>query len=114
MSNPIPPPLNEGSNCPNCGAFRPAGQTYCANCGYGQPRPASGGGNPLLPLWIVLFVIIGLPAGCLGGCFLLMTGTAGYSSSRVDFVVPLLIGLAGVAIFVGLLVALIKSARKKP
>lgn len=113
MSNPIPPPLNEGSNCPNCGAFRPAGQVYCANCGYGQPQAAKGAGSPYLALWIVLFVIIGLPAGCLGGCFLILGASEGYPANSSDRFGMVALGLLGVAAFIGLLWAIIASAKKK-
>jgi hypothetical protein len=105
-----PPPIqNQGSTCPNCGAFRPAGQMYCANCGYGMSvQPAANSG--LQVLWTVLFVIIGLPAGCLGGCFLLVGVNAPTNSDDWGF---WLLTLGAFALFVGLLTLMIRSYKRR-
>lgn len=89
--------------CPNCGAQRPAGIPYCSNCGYGMP--GRGPTRPSPVVWIILFVLIGLPAGCLGGCFLLLSS----GGSEVSWA---LLGLAGIAVFVLLLVMLIRKSRR--
>lgn len=62
-------------------------------------------------VWIVLFIVIGLPGGCLGGCFLVLgLGSGGMSEGDAVF---WLLTLAGVGAFIGTLVMLILSARKK-
>ncbi|MFI5387743.1 MAG: zinc ribbon domain-containing protein [Fimbriimonadales bacterium] len=86
--------------CPNCGANRPAGIAMCSNCGHGRPGRSSTCPRCRTPvasgetvcrncgarvtvrsstpaIWIVLFILIGAPAGCLGGCFLLMASGGG-------------------------------------
>lgn len=110
MNSPPPPPIqNEGTPCPNCGSFRPANQTYCANCGYGMvhQQPSNTG---LQVLWIVLFILIGLPAGCLGGCFLLVG--LGSPSSTNDITFWMFVA-AGLGVFILLLWLMIRSFRKK-
>lgn len=111
--NSTPPPVqDQGSYCPNCGAYRPGNQAYCANCGYGRPVNIPQPTNNMFILWLVLFIIIGLPAGCLGGCFLLLGASSGYPVNRADIGFWALT-FGGVAIFIGLLVATIMSARKR-
>ncbi|MBC8066205.1 MAG: hypothetical protein H7Y17_15340 [Chlorobia bacterium] len=105
----IPPPVQDrGSQCPNCGSFRPAGQVYCANCGYGRPTHAQASSNTAQIVWIVLFILIGLPAGCLGGCFLVLGG--GFGGTDVSF---WLLTMGSLVVFLGLLVMLILSFRKR-
>jgi predicted nucleic acid-binding Zn ribbon protein len=89
--------------CPNCGAARPAGIAYCSNCGYtGIERKKT---KPLV--WVLLFAIVGVPAGCMGSCFLLMTngGVTGQLGMTG-------IGILGLAIFVALLWMLIRSPKQ--
>lgn len=109
MSN-APPIQDPGSNCPHCGAYRPTDQAYCANCGYGRPVGADRSRSATFAIWIVLFVILGIPAGCVGGCFLMLgMGTAGMGSD------PALWGfvLGGLAVFGLLLWAVIASAKRR-
>jgi len=60
-------------------------------------------------LWLVLFIVIGLPSACVGSCFLMMTTG---SSAHIDWTFPL-IGVGGILLFVGLLVLMIQSFRKR-
>jgi hypothetical protein len=94
--------------CPNCGATIPHGSNYCASCGYGAPAPPAR--KNLNVLWLVLFVIVGIPAGCLGGCFMLIAG----GPANIPNWQPLLVGLAGVGVFVLLLTLLVRSNVRKP
>lgn len=106
-----PPPIQPPENhCPRCGAFIPAEQSYCANCGYGMPTGKRSGSNAAQVVWIVLFILIGLPAGCVGGCFVVLLGNAPSSSQDLPI---WLLALAGVGVFVGLLTLMILSFRKK-
>ena len=121
----LPPTIQ----CPNCGATRPAGIPVCSNCGHGKGRmakacpkcqnPIEPGANncwkcgntnlqrsPSFTLWLVLFIVLGVPAGCLGGCFLLM-------GSESTGPTPFLMGLIGAAAFVGFLVMLIRSSKSR-
>lgn len=117
---------NQTVACPNCGSLRPASIPTCSNCGYGRlgPRlicPHCYAQNPpgakvcincyrplkrsaSLAVWILLFVIVGLPGGCLGGCFLLLGG--GTDDTTIG------LGLLGLLIFFGLLVMLVRSAKR--
>lgn len=88
--------------CPNCGASRPKDIPFCSNCGFtGVPVKK----KPVL-LWVLLFAFIGAPAGCLGGCFLLMSG--GGMSNNLG---GLGIGILGLVIFVSFLWMLIRSGK---
>ena len=124
--------MNDNSGtviCPNCGAARPAGIQACSNCGFGAKRagaqcPNCGEQNAKgarvcsrcgkslnrsrsILLWALLFAIIGVPAGCMGGCFFVVgTNSPGIVNGTIG------LGLLGVLIFVGLLVMLIRSARR--
>ena len=106
--NQAPPVQDQGPRCPNCGAYRPTDEAYCANCGYGRPVDQDRARGVQTAIWIVLFIIFGIPAGCLGGCFLVLFGNApgGDATGWV-------IGLGGLLIFGLLLWALLASARKR-
>ena len=113
MSNIPPPPVQEpGSRCPNCGAYLPGQQSYCANCGFGRPAVGPRQNNTAQIVWVVLFILIGLPSLCMGGCFLLMGTTAG-ANGHLDptFWFWTLLALG---VFVGLLIMVIRSSRRKP
>lgn len=100
-----PPPSNW--QCPNCGSFVPAAQTYCANCGYGATPTKSNTAAQVI--WLILFILVGLPSACLGTCFLMFTG-----QSRSGFEPGwLLLAIAGFAIFGGLLALVIRSFQKR-
>src|SRR5512138_1446113 len=108
MSN-APPVQEPGPTCPRCGAYRPTDQAYCANCGFGRPVDQDRARGAQLAIWIVLFVIFGIPAGCLGGCFLVLGVGTGQSADWVTALVT----FGGLAVFGLLLWAVIASARKK-
>jgi hypothetical protein len=110
MSSTPPPVQDQGSSCPNCNAFRPGGQIYCANCGFGRPAQASSSSNIAQIVWIVLFILIGLPSGCLGGCFLILT--MGSPRTGTDFSI-LLFSFGALVVFIGLLAMVIRSSIKK-
>ena len=95
---------NQTITCPNCGAVRPAGIEYCSNCGYGRPDVLPPSRKTPIA-WILMFALLGVPAGCLGGCFLLIGSGTGGSPEAV------LGGLLGVAIFIAMLVMLIRSSK---
>lgn len=88
-------PYFRGQQCPNCGAFVETGTNTCPQCAASLRRTSGG----LKVLWIILFVLLGLPSLCLGGCFLLIA-PSGASSNGALFAV---LGLAGLGIFVLLL-----------
>lgn len=105
----VPPPVQQSNDrCPNCGAYRPVGQGYCANCGWGKPVGAANSGAQIV--WIVLFIVIGLPSACLGGCLLLIGMSSPPNSEDWAF---WLIMLAAIGVAVGLLVAMIMAFRKR-
>jgi len=110
MSN-APPVQEPGSICPNCGAYRPTDQAYCANCGFGRPVDQDRARGVQTAIWIVLFIIFGIPAGCLGGCFLMLgMGTSGMGADPMAWGIT----LGGLAVFALLLWAVIASARRRP
>lgn len=104
-----PPVQESGPKCPNCGGYRPTDQAYCANCGYGRPVDQDRARGVQTAIWIVLFVIFGIPAGCLGGCFLLFFGGSPGAADPSIWA----LGIGGLLIFGLLLWALIANARKK-
>ena len=101
---PEPPPKLEGTpdgdasyfrgiRCPNCGEPNAEAAPYCRKCGW-DLRRRSGGPNVGL---ILLFVFIGIPGLCLGGCFVYFgAGTIGPRGEGLPFVG---VGLIGLAIF---------------
>ncbi len=127
---------NANIACPNCGATRPAHITRCSNCGAfadsgERACPKCGAGNPARALqcancglslrqkgsksvvWIALFVALGVPAGCLGGCFMLFASTSMSSPQAQPGAMALAaVGLVGIAIFGVLLWFLIRSGKK--
>ncbi len=109
MSSAPPPIQNPNERCPNCGAYLPGSLAYCANCGYGRPA-ARPGANTAQLIWVLLFILVGLPAGCLGGCFLLIGLSAPTSANDWSF---WLLTLFAVAVFISLLAMLIVSSRRK-
>ena len=62
--------------CPKCRTELNESRAYCPVCG-AQMQPASTGKILLLVGSILLFVVVGLPTMCLGGCFLLMSSGVG-------------------------------------
>jgi hypothetical protein len=61
---------------------------------------------------ILLLIFVGLPALALGSCFVLMT--VGQSSSRpAEYYQVIAYGVAGIALFAGLLFLTIMSFKKK-
>ncbi|MBN9503806.1 MAG: hypothetical protein BGO01_08225 [Armatimonadetes bacterium 55-13] len=107
MSSTPPPVQTPGSPCPNCGAYRPSSQIYCAACGYRGDGQGATRQTPIV--WIVLFIIFGLPAGCLGGCFLALSGVP----NQQDSVFTGLIGLVGILVFIALLAMMIRGFKKR-
>jgi hypothetical protein len=107
MSTAPPPIQNPSDRCPNCGAYRPVTQAYCANCGFGKP---SGSNNTAQIVWIVLFILIGLPAGCFGSCLLLIGMSMPPNADDWSF---WLLTLGSVGVAIALLVMMIVSLRKR-
>lgn len=108
---PEPPPLIEGNSggdapyfrgltCTNCGEPNAGTARYCRRCGKSLQSTPSGSKVAL----ILLFVFLGVPGLCLGGCFamagasaLLQPGGRGPGLQLgLDF---LLVGLVGLAVF---------------
>ncbi len=94
---------NPGLRCPRCGAFTGPGASKCEACGHdlnvGAPRKKS-------VLWLLLFLFLGIPAGCLGGCFLLV-GVGGDSGT-----LPLIpFGVLLLGAFVSLLWLLVRKSK---
>jgi hypothetical protein len=87
-----------GTRCRNCGTINPLEYKVCYNCGQ---RLA--GTNRVL--WLVLFLVVGIPGCCLGSCFLSMANPS-------QDAVTLFFGIAGVAVFLFLLVMLIRNEKK--
>ncbi|MBS1714815.1 MAG: hypothetical protein JST30_10815 [Armatimonadetes bacterium] len=99
----IPPPDRV---CPKCGNSIPIGNASCSVCGWGR---TTGG---LVALWVVLLVLVGLPAGLMGGCFLLLAGlSAGTSPTRTDAVWTVL-SLLGILLPVFFIVMIVRSGKK--
>lgn len=110
-----PPPIQNGPQCPNCRAYLPHGQSYCANCGYGGAPPPSGGRVGLQVASIFLLILVGLPAGCMGACFFTM-GASTMGSNLADksgSIMTLVIGLGGF-VLLGLLIWLVVAAFRRP
>lgn len=80
-----------------------AGETVCRNCGN-----TSLGRSPAYTVWLILFLIIGVPAACGGGCLLLV----GASGSTNDFSLVML-GLMGLVLAAALLWMMIRSGKGK-
>jgi hypothetical protein len=58
-----------GITCPRCGEPNDVGVQYCKNCGWDLK-----GNRKYNIAFIILFVVIGIPALCLGGCALWIGG----------------------------------------
>jgi len=100
----IPPPERI---CPQCGNPIPLGMGSCSVCGHGR---ASTG---LLALWIVLLVLVGLPAALMGGCFLFLTTLTPSppGGTRIDPVWTIL-SLLGVLLPVFFIVMIVRSRKQ--
>lgn len=105
----VPPPVqNSGERCPNCGAYRPPTQAYCANCGYGRPITPAASSTHIV--WIVLFIVIGLPSGCLGSCLLLLGMSSPMNPDDWPF---WLIVFGTFVVAIGLMIAMIVSLKRR-
>ena len=99
----IPP---SDHTCPKCGNQIPYGSTVCSVCGQGGRASRTA-----VAIWAVLLVLVGLPAGLLGGCFILIaSGGMGGSGSGLAGTVAL--GGLGVLLPVFFLVMLIRAGRR--
>ena len=101
----IPPPERI---CPKCGNSIPIGSSSCSVCGWGR---LSGG---LVALWIVLLVVVGLPAAMMGGCMLLFATTLPHPTSGSRGVDPvwLVLSVVGILLPVFFIVMIARSRRK--
>lgn len=98
----IPPP---DRTCPQCGNTIPYEAKICHVCGHGRRANSTA-----IAIWVLLLVLVGMPAGLLGGCFLLMSGGMGGGAAGTAQMLGL--GLIGVALPVFFLVMLIRAGRK--
>jgi len=109
---PIPPQSNEpgqeaqywrGQQCMNCGQMNAPGAPFCARCGKSLKRRSTAADV----LLVLLFIVVGVPSLCLGGCLVILSGSIalGYSGRTGvgSTFGALALGLLGVAIFGGLL-----------
>ncbi len=116
-----PPPPNSAADspyqrCPNCGATVPVNASFCANCGarfasgqgYGFQNPQQTGPRAAFVVWLVLLVLIGLPALAVGACGLLF-GLSAPNNGGGEIL--LFLGVPGFLIFFGILFGLIKSRK---
>ncbi len=90
-----------GLTCPNCGEPNEQSARFCRKCGWNLRRISNG---PSVAL-VLLFVFLGIPGLCLGGCMTFLSASTLMSSSetnRREFpfsVVFLLLGLVGLTTF---------------
>jgi hypothetical protein len=95
------PPVQQAP-CPSCGQPIPTPSSYCAHCGSRGPATTKRASRAV-DVWIVLFILIGVPSFCLGGCFLLIDPAMDTTA---------LFGLIAIAIGAFLLGMLIRAKRK--
>lgn len=119
---PIPPPPMDsgGSNweqppgmaCPHCGWLLPQQKlAFCPRCGKSLMPKTSSGWHVL---WVVLFVMIGIPSLCLGGCLAVIAENSALRGSEQIIRPPILglgLGAVGVIIFAGLLYLALRSKK---
>ena len=89
------------SKCPKCGSAIPYVGAYCAGCGHNpelerQNRRSSIG-------FILAFVLVGLPAGLCGACFLALGGLSSPDPATSA------VGIGGIVLCVLLLGLMIRS-----
>lgn len=89
--------------CPNCGSPDYMPNQRCPNCGYAPPSPAS------QITAVIAFTVLGIPGLCLGGCALLF-GLGGPYGGAGGLA---LAGLSGIALFVILLILVIRTSRRR-
>lgn len=89
--------------CPKCGGGIPFG-TECPTCG---PRRSN---TTMVVVSALLLTCLGIPAGLVGACFLMIASSPGGSSTSGNYV---LIGFLGLAIPLLFTVLLIRSVIKK-
>lgn len=95
-------------NCPNCGSPLDSTNAYCARCGWRSPAEKDHRRREVnFTLSIIFFIVFGLPAAACGGCFLLLSN--GFGTARPD-ATAITIGMAGILVFLALLIWLIKTA----
>ena len=87
--------------CPNCHNLIPSNLPYCSVCGWGTAIAKRITSN----VWaLVGFIAIGIPAALCGGCAMLLGGGMNTPMG--------LAGIAGFAVFAGMLWLLVKSSAK--
>ena len=95
----MPPPQNQ--TCPKCGAPLSPKGLACPVCGTV--------GRPGVALWTVLLVVVGLPAGLIGACSIMMSGSPSSPSSSA---IAQLTGVVAILVPIVMLAMLIRAVRK--
>jgi hypothetical protein len=102
----------EDFTCPNCGAGMDLDAVRCPHCGFeGEGVPGRGKASTAEKVLLgVLFVLVGVPAGLLGACMGMSTGSGAASYVGSGLLVGM--GLVGIGVFALLLWLWIRSLKR--